>query len=98
MSFGLAPSASPYARLVRLPPAFTDCHAFQLTPLKLPPTLIGSYALQQRRLIQLRLAPQTVSLGSASDSTSGFHRLRYLPATPSVRPPACADACILRSD
>jgi len=37
MGFGLAPSASPYARLARLPPACTGCRAFQLTPLQLAP-------------------------------------------------------------
>jgi hypothetical protein len=31
----------------------------------------------------LRLAPQSVFFGPASDRTSGFHRMRYLPATPS---------------
>jgi hypothetical protein len=35
----------------------------------------------------LRLAPPLAAFGSASDRTSGFHRRRYLPATPSDRYP-----------
>jgi hypothetical protein len=49
MCLRLAPSAALLARLARLPPACTGCRAFQLTPQGYPPTLIGSYALQQCR-------------------------------------------------
>jgi hypothetical protein len=62
MSFGLAPSASPYARLARMPPACTGCRVFQLTPEELPPILIGSYALQQCLVMQLQACAVTCTV------------------------------------
>jgi len=90
----LAPAASSFARLARQPPACTGGCAFPLTPQEQPPDPHRSYALQQCRMAGLRLAPDAASYGPASDRTSGSRRTRYLPATPAVRFPACAETRI----
>ncbi len=91
MRFRLAPAALSFARLARQPPACTGGCAFPLTTQEQPPDPHRSYALQQCRMTDLRLAPDIASFGPASDRTSGLRQTLYLPATPAVRFPACAE-------
>jgi hypothetical protein len=92
----LAPFAPLFARLARMPPACTGCPPSSSRRRAIPRLLSEATPSSSAFRSHPRLAPRIESSRPASDRSPGFHRARYLPATPLDRLRTCARAFFLR--